>query len=590
MGLIPEEIIAQVIDRSDIVDVVSSYIPLKPAGRNFKANCPFHHEKTPSFVVNPQKQIFHCFGCGEGGNVVSFVMKQDHVDFRDAIEMLARKVNVELPKDNIPAGREANERQALLNVKKLAVEFFHNNLIFEKSAASKAARQYLLSRGISDETAKVFQLGFAPDQWDGLINFLKGKRVALALLEKAGLIIKREKGDGFYDRFRNRLVFPIFDTREQCRAFGARALAESNAKYINSPETVLYTKGHHLYGFHLAKRVINEKDFVVVVEGYMDCIAPWQYGIENIVASLGTALTVEQIRLIRRYTKNITLLFDADEAGISAMNRSFSILLEEGMNVRIAQLERGQDPDSFVRQYGKHALQDVINQAVPMFDYKLGLLIDRYGADSPQSKAKIVSEMLPIVYSIKSDVETAEYRRKLSYRLDIKEEILVAEYKKMSGEVKPRWERGGADLDVKLTTKIRSVEKDILKLLLHDEQFVMKTKEKALLSDFQDLKMRNVISKVFELFDQGEKINEANLINSLDDQNLQRLVSELMVKEDAPYNDKEKMHDDFMARLKSDRMKDIRKQIMREMREAESSGNQEKMNDLKMKFNQLMKQ
>jgi len=308
MGLIPEEIIAQVIDRCDIVEMVTSYVPLKKAGRNFKACCPFHNEKTPSFVVNPDKQIFHCFGCGVGGNIVSFIMMQERVTFPEAIRLLSRKVNVTIPESKEPNDGKANFRQQLFDVNELAVSYFHKILLSDKSKAVKKARQYLKDRNVDINVVKEFKLGFSHDMWDGLMMYLKDKKIPYDLMEKAGLIIAREGRDGHYDRFRGRIMYPIFDTRGHCRAFGARTLDEETAKYINSPETHIYTKGHHLFGFHLAKQFIQREDHVIVVEGYMDCLMPHQVGIKNVVASLGTALTVEQIRLLNIFRSNNSIV------------------------------------------------------------------------------------------------------------------------------------------------------------------------------------------------------------------------------------------------------------------------------------------
>src|SRR3989338_780926 len=335
MGRIPDEIVQQVIDRSDIVEVVSSYVPLKKAGRSFKALSPFNHEKTPSFFVSPDKQIFHCFSSGTGGNVVSFVMKMEHMEFPEAIRFLAERAGIHIPDEKNEAPEKINLRQKIFEINTLARDYFYEILLTDKSAEVNEARQYLKDRGITLDTVKHFFVGYALDQWDGLIKYLRKKDIPLGLMEKAGLIIAREKDQGYYDRFRGRIIFPIADLQGKCRAFGARVLPKKNsegeketAKYINSPETLLYTKGQHLYGFDMARENIAANDEVVIVEGYTDCVIPFQNGISNIVASLGTALTVEQIRLLRRYTRNVTMLFDADVAGQLAMLRSLDILIE----------------------------------------------------------------------------------------------------------------------------------------------------------------------------------------------------------------------------------------------------------------------
>ncbi len=323
MGLIAQEIITQILDRANIVEIIAGYIPLKQAGRNFKAPCPFHHEKTPSFVVNPDKQIFHCFGCGVGGNVVSFVMKQERMEFPEALRFLADKTGVEIPETEARNNPLAELRQQILKVNDVAAKFYHNNLLSDKSELAKSAREYLKNRGLGFDHASKFQLGLALDAWDGLLKVLREQNFSAGFLEKAGLLIAKNQGSGHYDRFRQRVIFPIFNARSEVVAFGARSMDKDNpAKYINSPETALYTKGQYLYGLNWAKDMIGRLDAVVVVEGYMDFITPFSAGVENVVASLGTALTVEQIRLIRRYTRNVVMLFDADPAGQAAMIRS----------------------------------------------------------------------------------------------------------------------------------------------------------------------------------------------------------------------------------------------------------------------------
>ncbi|MCA9399800.1 MAG: DNA primase, partial [Candidatus Omnitrophica bacterium] len=371
MPLIPEEAIQQVLDRADIVDIVSLYLPLKKAGRNFKALSPFKAEKTPSFVVSPDKQIFHCFSTGKGGNVISFVMLMEKMDFPEAIRFLAKKVGVDIPEERLQDRKQENIQQQLYEVNAVAVEYFSNILLTDKGEDVEKVRMYLKERGLSLETVQLFQIGYALEQWDGLIKHAqkKDKDIGLRLLEKAGLIIPREKQDGYYDRFRNRVIFPIVDARGNCRAFGGRTMEKDNsAKYVNSPETAVYTKGRHLYGFQLAKDSIAQEDFAIIVEGYMDCIIPVQAGVKNVVASLGTALTVDQIRLLRRYSKNVVMLFDSDSAGVAAMIRSLDILIEEEMLVKVASLKEGEDPDSFINRYGADAFKKCIEEAKPLFD------------------------------------------------------------------------------------------------------------------------------------------------------------------------------------------------------------------------------
>ncbi len=590
MGLIPEETIAQVIDRCDIVETVSSYIPLKRMGRSFKAVCPFHHEKTPSFIVNPDKQIFHCFGCGVGGNVVNFVMRQERMEFPEAVRFLAQKVNVTIPSDETPQALHANNiRQAILRVNALAAAFFHKTLLSDKSPEAKSAREYLKARGIDIDAVRVFQLGFAPKQWDALLTHLKQEGISLGLMEKAGLIIPRESGQGYYDRFRNRIVFPIFDTRAHCRAFGARALDNTDgAKYLNSPETIIYTKGHHLYGFHLAKQAIAEEDRVVIVEGYVDCLIPYQAGVRNIVASLGTALTVDQIRLLRRYTPRVVMLFDMDPAGEAAMMRSLDTLIEEGMEVRVATLTEGEDPDSFVRRQGVDDFRGRIASAQTIFDYKLDVLTRRHGTQTPDGKARIAAGMLPTIYRFPNELIKAEYLKRLSRALDVPEDALAKEYQKVGQAIATTIDAHHHEPPALNTARARAVERGLLKLMIEKEEWISKVKQDLALEDFQDIKIRTAITRIFDFFDNGKRVDAVNLINSFEDVSVSQMLTGIVTEEDVA-GDREKMYQDYVNRIRHDQLKVRRQAILQQIREAESAGNFARAGELSQQFNQFIK-
>jgi len=344
---IPPELINDIQDRCDIVELISSYIPLKKAGRNFKANCPFHNEKTPSFIVSPEKQIYHCFGCQEGGNALSFLIKYEHLGFKEAIETLAQRVGVKINFEEKGDEKESYLSE-LYRINEIAGDFYQKHLLKNSNAN---LIKYLESRSLGKEVINKFKIGLAPNQWDALINYLRAKSINLGLMEKTGLIIPKENG-GFYDRFRNRLIIPIFDIKNRIIAFGARSLDESVPKYINSPETQIYIKGKSLFGLNIAKEAIREKSQCVIVEGYFDVITPMKEGFLNIVSSSGTALTIDQIRLLKRFTKNIVVVYDADAAGQLATLRSLDLFLEEEINVNVVDLPKGHDPDLYVRKFG----------------------------------------------------------------------------------------------------------------------------------------------------------------------------------------------------------------------------------------------
>ncbi|OGX18794.1 MAG: DNA primase, partial [Omnitrophica WOR_2 bacterium RBG_13_44_8b] len=456
-GLIPENILEDVLSRVDIVEVISGYMPLKRAGRNFKANCPFHHEKTPSFMVSPDRQIYHCFGCGESGNAFKFLMRHERMEFPEAVQMLARKAGVVLPELNSTDTKTADLITQLHKINEAAALFFENQL---NTSSGQRAKDYLLKRGITKETIKLFQLGFAPDNWDALINHLRAKNFSLGLLEKAGLIVAKD-GGGYYDRFRNRIIFPILDIKSRPVGFGARVMDDSLPKYINSPETPVYVKGRNLYGLNLSKDSIRDSDEAIIVEGYLDFIMPYQHGLTNIVASQGTALTVEQARLLKRYTQSIVMVYDADNAGELAALRSLDIFVEEEMNVRVVSLPKGFDPDLYVRKQGIDALKEKVKQALGLFDYKLTILKSRYNVKDIEDKAKVAASLLSTINKIKNAVLKSEYVKRLSQELDIREDALWQEVKKIKEE-KPYPEFNGVR-DGKKVLNIHPTEKLLIK-------------------------------------------------------------------------------------------------------------------------------
>ncbi len=367
MGKIPENILNEIQDKCDIVEVISSYIPLKPSGRNFKACCPFHHEKTPSFVVSPDKQIYHCFGCNSGGNVFNFLKEYEKVDFIDAVKMLAEKTGVKLPESRSHGDQDDSLVSVLYSVNDIAANYYSN--LLEKLDSSLEPKRYIAKRGLDGAIIKKFRVGYADSSWKALLDYLLGRGIKQDIILKAGLVIKG-KDNSYYDIFRNRVIFPIFDARDKVIGFGARVMDETLPKYINSPETAVYKKGQHLYGLNFAKAHIKERNFAIITEGYLDVITCHQYGVNNTIASLGTALTTEQIRLLKRYTHNIVMLYDADQAGEMASLRGLDLFLEEDMNVKIATLEKGHDPDSFLGKFGKEKLDEIIKKSKSLFTYK----------------------------------------------------------------------------------------------------------------------------------------------------------------------------------------------------------------------------
>ena len=580
-GHIPENILEDILSRVDIAEVISSYIPLKRAGKNFKAICPFHREKTPSFMVSSDRQIYHCFGCSKGGNVFNFLMEYERMEFREAVEVLAKKCGIILPETQAQDQKAVGINTQLYKINELTGLFYAQNL---NSPGGESAKNYLLKRGIKEESIKLFKLGFAPDKWDALINYLRAKNISLSLLEKAGLILPKENG-GYYDRFRNRVVFPIFDIKSRILGFGARVLDNTLPKYVNSPETLIYTKGKNLYGLSLAKETIREEDSVVVVEGNLDFIMPYQEGLKNIVASLGTALTVEQARLIKRYTHNVVMVYDADEAGQLATLRTLDIFIEEGMNVKVVSLPEGFDPDLFVRKEGIDKFKAQVEKAQNLFDYKLGVLKSRNQAKEIEGKAKIVSEMLPTINKFKNAVLKSEYIKRLAQGLDIKEDALLEETKKLKED------RTYSDSNQATPKKlnINPTESLLIKLMLEEKELINQIRDTLEPADFQDERISKIVSVMFDLMEQKKNIEPSLLINYFKDEDIAQVICESTLLPEVSSQHKEEIIVDCIHRLKNTRLVHKRKRIQEEMKIAENSGDEEGLNRLKHEFNHLIK-
>ncbi|MEI6437757.1 MAG: DNA primase [Candidatus Omnitrophota bacterium] len=589
MGLIPEDVIQQVIDRTNIVELIGSYIPLKKAGANYKALCPFHNEKTPSFVVTPHKQIFHCFGCHEGGNALSFVMKHERLDFGEAVRMLAGKAGVLIPETDPGAKVRDDLRQMVFKANEAAVEYYHRNLVSGKELEVKVARDYLKARSVSLDCVKRFKIGYAYDAWDGLAKELKAKGFSDEVVSKSGLVVPRDKNNGFYDRFRGRVIFSIFDYRDRALAFGARALKKDDkAKYINSPESILYTKGQHLYGLNWAKDAIAKEDAVIIVEGYMDLIRPVEAGVENVVASLGTALTPDQVRLIRRYTRNIIMLFDMDTAGQAATSRSLDILLEEDMNVRVAALADDEDPDSFILKDGVEAFRDCIKKAQTLFDFKLGRLMAAHNAHTIEGRAMICQEILPTIDKIPSEVVRDGYVRELASRLSIPEEAILKERRRLGSKIQPKT---GSNETLKRPERqeLSPEESLLLRLMLADPKWVAESRVMILPEDLKDDTIRGIVAKVYELFEREQQVGVAALVNAFGDETTRSILTRL-AQDELVSNDQKRMFADCVKSIKGSRQKVERQRLRDAMKVAEKAGDWDTVRSLQEQFNTIIKQ
>ena len=421
--MIPEETVREVRERIGILDVVSDYVSLKKSGANYLGLCPFHGEKTPSFNVNPSRGIFHCFGCGLGGNAFSFVMRMEGLTFPEAVKFLARRAGVEIVERPLSHGEQQrrDERETLYHIMELAVEYYRSLLLSGKDA--DVARQYLERRGVDLTAADAQRIGYASERWDGLCRHLERRGIALGQAEKLGLVRRRENG-GHYDLFRNRLLFTIADIHGRPIAFGGRVLDDSLPKYINSPESPIYRKSEVLFGLDLAKQAIREKGAVIVVEGYFDQLSLSQAGVREVVATCGTALTPDHLRLLQRYAARLYTLFDADGAGQKATVRAMDLVLAEAFPAAVVELPAGDDPDSFVKREGPEAFAGRVAQARPIFEFYLRFLLDRGETGTVEGKRLILAEVIPRLRLIGDRIQRRLYVTEVARLLGIEESEL----------------------------------------------------------------------------------------------------------------------------------------------------------------------
>jgi len=512
-------------DRVSIATLVGERIQLKRSGRNFKANCPFHKEKTPSFMVSDDKGIYHCFGCGEGGDIFEFVRKFDGVSFSDAVRYLASRVGIEIEEEQDPAARareeEASRRRRLfLRVNEIAKEHFQERLCDPKAGA--AAREYLQSRGITDEISKQHLLGLADDSWDLLAAKLRAKNVPLELAEQLGLLKKRD-GGGYYDFFRDRLMFPILTPRGETIGFGGRALTDGGdaAKYINSPDSPIYHKSASVYGLDRSAGAIRSSDQVVLVEGYMDFIALHQSGIENVAAPLGTALTPGHVSMLARYTRNQVLVFDGDEAGKRAGLRALAVFIDSGIMPRVVVLPAGEDPDSAVRREGADAMRARIERARPLFEYFVEIVVQDTGLDSA-GKGEALRRIVPMLRKVSDPVDASVLRQHLVRRIDVADDLIARALRAGAGPGAASVERAsGRSAGGSASTSVeRTAERLLMEAVLRRPEIVTDVFGRIGPSNLSDEWCRTVAGLIVDEQARSGKFDVRELVENLDDAEL----------------------------------------------------------------------
>jgi DNA primase len=509
-----DEIVERVREASDIVDIISAYLPLKRKGRSYWARCPFHQEKTASFSVSPDKQIFHCFGCHKGGNVFSFIIEYEKLPFPDALRMLAAKANITLPEKT--EQRETREFDQIYFAHEVAMKFFAEHL-----RESRKSLEYLKSRRLTDATIEKFKIGYAPDSWEAFIAYAKQKSLSESDLEKAGLVIKKESG-GYYDRFRDRLTFTIFNTAQKPIAFGARTFdPKEQAKYINSPETPLYHKASILYGLSHSRGDIRRAEEAIVVEGYFDFLSLYQEGITNVVASSGTAFTPEQARLLGRSASSVVLMFDADSAGQQAAIRSVDYLFEAGLDVRVVKLPTGEDPDSLARKGGKAAIEEQLAKAKSYVEFSISTLPDRFEKLSLNDKDRAIKRLATLAGRIEDEIRRELFLQEISKWYNIGVDMI---------------RRGVRIEERRPTAKLReptgsSLDRDFVALLLQRIELIHSAAEKVAPTDFEEEALADIYGLILLLHEEDQPLSPAPLIDKVDSAAKKELIAALAAKD-----------------------------------------------------------
>ena len=587
-----DELIEEIRSSNDIVDVISKYVTLKRSGRNFFGLCPFHKEKSPSFAVSPDKQIFHCFGCGVGGNVIHFISKIEGLDFKDTMELLANRANIELPTlDNLEDDKTARLKSKVYEINKIAAEFYHENLY---KPTSKVAQEYIKKRKLDNRTLKAFLIGYAGN-FNELYLLLKQKGYTEEEMLASSLVKKTENG-GYMDSFRKRLMFPIQDVRERVIAFGGRVLDDSKPKYINSPENIVYSKGRNLFGLNVAKKYDIKK--IVIVEGYMDAISLYQRGITNVVASLGTAMTEAQGRLLRRYSEQVILGYDADGAGQAAILRGMEILQNLGCDIRVLQIEGAKDPDEYVLKYGPERFQKCVDNSISLVEFKVKILLKELNIENTNDKIKFLNEIAKIIAKVTNQMEREIYVDKIAKEYKISKEAIYAEVNKLMYKDN----QGSKKLEKRVVTMVPKEEKEnrLSEAVLKRENLVIyllineyskcyeKIKSLITLNYIQDDTNKQILKKMYEEFEKGNS-NTSQLLDWFQDEKVISHITEIMAG-DFEITDVDKAIDDLISIYEKEKLISRRNEILRKLENVSETGSEEvkklekELNDIILKL------
>ena len=579
-----EETLEEVRQANDIVDLISQYVHLKRSGRNFFGLCPFHNEKSPSFSVSPDKQIFHCFGCGVGGNVFTFLSKIEGINFVEAVQQLAERANIQLPTFENSVDRQKEELKAkVYKVNEFTAQFYHENLY---KPTAKLAQEYVKKRKLSNETLKSFRIGFS-GKFDELYQALKKEGFDDPEILESGLVNKNDNGT-YIDRYRNRLMFPICDGRGRVIAFGGRVLDDSKPKYINSPENIVFSKGRNLFGLNVAKKGQDTKKRLLIVEGYMDVISLHQRGITNVVAPLGTALTQQQGWLLRKTSEQIILSFDSDDAGLKAKIRAVDILQNMGCDIRVLQMEGAKDPDEYIVKYGNARFQNVVDKALSVIEFKVKLLKKDLDLNNTNDKIKFLNEIAKLISKVDNNIEKEVYIEKISKEYEISKEAIYAEVNKLTYENNKQGEkvldktrpvvRHVTVPKTEVSEAVKRRENTVLAILLNGDLNIYQIiKQNITVEDFKDEINKKIAKKLYEELERGNS-NINGILDSLGEEE-QNHITEILA-DDYEIDDVEKAIDDVMRSYEKDKLNDRKFKILETLENRELNLGQEEKNKL----------
>ncbi|TXC89976.1 DNA primase [Metabacillus litoralis] len=535
---IPEELIEKIQRTSDIVDVISEYVQLKKQGRNYFGLCPFHGEKSPSFSVSADKQIFHCFGCGAGGNVFSFLMQHENYSFIEAAQHVADKVGIELPTEITANDQERNipkDAEKMIEAHELLKKFYHHLLVNTKEG--QEALDYLLNRGFTRETIDTFEIGYALDSWDFISKFLVKRGFSADLMEEAGLLVKKNNSDDYFDRFRNRIMFPITDHHGMTIAFSGRVLGDEKPKYLNSPETKIFNKSKILYNFHRARVHIRKNQQAVLFEGFADVISSSRSGVENAIATMGTSLTEEQAKILRRNVSEIVICYDSDSAGIEATNRAAKILQSVGCHINVAMIQDGLDPDDYIKKYGSEKFKnDVIGASVPLMTFKMSYYRRGKNLQNEGERFQYIENILGEVSQLKSAVEKEIYLKQLSKEFDLSMDVL----KEQLNQKKPKQESDHSSNVKKVPQQVKrnpiarksllpafhTAERMLIGYMLRSKDLSQKVLERLGLQ-FNIEEHKAIVTYLYGFYEEGNEENVSSFLSRLPNAELQDIVSNI---------------------------------------------------------------